>query len=278
MRERSCGTGTRSIISLHLMASLRCLLGDGLRGEGLGIPSLLLGCHSSCLKQEWFWRVRSSSWCSSSRATWSVVGFFWLLGASVVPASSGLQFVVATWGEWILQVTVWRMGAFERRPLASAVDVSVIVKLKFQQSFVEFCKVPQLQFIDRVVVISVASKRQDSQWKLCQTGDSTAQFLAMVFTCLCCACRDSAANCGLPAVAAHRQVWITCQLLCSDWCRWSRKCSWMDMRFGQLIIFMMTLGYFCALYTCTFPGAVPTGTRPPKKGASCDGLSTEIVR
>ena len=53
---------------------------DGRRGEGLGIPSPLLGCHSSCLKQEWFWRVRFSSWCLSSKATWSVVGFFWLLG------------------------------------------------------------------------------------------------------------------------------------------------------------------------------------------------------
>ena len=74
--------------------SLRCLLGDGLRSEGLGIPSPLLLCHSSCLKQEWFWRVRSSSWCFSSRATWSVVGFFWLLGASMVPASSGLQIVL----------------------------------------------------------------------------------------------------------------------------------------------------------------------------------------
>ena len=39
-----CGSGTRSLVSLHIN-SLRCLLGDGLRGEGLGIPSLLLGCH-----------------------------------------------------------------------------------------------------------------------------------------------------------------------------------------------------------------------------------------
>ena len=46
------------------------------------------------------------------------------------------------------------------------VDVSVIMQLKFQQSFVEFFKVPQLQFIDRVVVISVASQRQGSQCKL----------------------------------------------------------------------------------------------------------------
>ena len=32
-----------------------------------------------------------------------------------------------------------------------AVDVSVIMQLKFQQSFVEFYLVPHLQFIDRVV-------------------------------------------------------------------------------------------------------------------------------
>ena len=41
---RWCGTSTRSLVTLR-MHSLRCLLGDGLRGEGLGIPSPLLGCH-----------------------------------------------------------------------------------------------------------------------------------------------------------------------------------------------------------------------------------------
>ena len=41
---------------------------------------------------------------------------------------------------WILQVAVWRMGAFERRLLASVVDVSVIMQLKFQRPFVEFYK------------------------------------------------------------------------------------------------------------------------------------------
>ena len=85
-------------------------------------------------------------------------------------------------------------GAFERRLLASVVDISVIMQLKFQQSFVEFYKVPQLQFIDRVVVISVVSQRQGSQCKLCNTGDSTVQFFAKVLTCPCCACRDSAEN------------------------------------------------------------------------------------
>ena len=71
--EAWCGTSTRSLVALRML-SLRCLLGDGLRGEGLGIPSPLLGCHSSCLQQEWSWRVRLSS------KAWSVVGFFWLLG------------------------------------------------------------------------------------------------------------------------------------------------------------------------------------------------------
>ena len=60
-----------------------------------------------------------------------------------------------------------RMGAFERRLLPLVVDVSVIMQLKFQQSFVEFYKVPLLQFTDRVVVISVALQRQGSQCKLC---------------------------------------------------------------------------------------------------------------
>ena len=127
-------------------------------------------------------------WCFSSRATWSVVGFFWLLGASVVPASLGCSSCCDMVRDWILQVGVWRMGAFERRLLASVVDVSVFMQLKFQQSFVEFYKVPQLQFIDRVVVISIVSQRQGSQCKLCKTGDSTVQLFAKVLTCPCCAC------------------------------------------------------------------------------------------
>ena len=65
---------------------------------------------------------------------------------------------------------------------------------------------PQLQFIDRVVVVSVASQRQGSQCKLCKTGDCTVQFFAKVLTCPCCACRDSAENCGLPAVASIAMV------------------------------------------------------------------------
>ena len=42
--EAWCGTSTRSLVTLR-MHSLRCFLGDGPLGEGLGIPSPLLGCH-----------------------------------------------------------------------------------------------------------------------------------------------------------------------------------------------------------------------------------------
>ena len=81
----------------------------------------------------------------------------------MVPASSGLQFVVVTWGEiGFFRLLCGEWVAFERRLLASVVDVSVMMQLKFQQSFVEFYTVPQLQFIDRVVVISVASQGANS--------------------------------------------------------------------------------------------------------------------
>ena len=44
MRRESSSTGTGVLVSVRL-TSLRCLLSDGPRGEGLGIPSPLLGCH-----------------------------------------------------------------------------------------------------------------------------------------------------------------------------------------------------------------------------------------
>ena len=50
-------------------------------------------------------------------------------------------------------------------------------------------------------------------------------------------------NCGGSAVTVHRQVWFTCLLLCSDWCRWSRLCS-LVLRRGQLIFSMMSFGIF----------------------------------
>ena len=76
---------------------------------------------------------------------------------------------------------------------------------KFQQSFVEFYKVPQLQFIDRVVVFSVASQRQGSQCKLCKPVIPQCSSLRGSWHARC-ACRDSAENRGLRAVASIDKV------------------------------------------------------------------------
>ena len=51
-------TGTRSPVPVR-MSSL-CLLSEAYRGEGLGIPSLPLGCHSWSLCT---WQSCSVSWC-----------------------------------------------------------------------------------------------------------------------------------------------------------------------------------------------------------------------
>ena len=69
--------------------------------------------------------------------------------------------------------------------VVAVVDVPVVMQLKFQQSFVVFFMVPQLQFIDRVVVTSVASQRQGSQCKLCRKPESTDAVLGYG----CCARR-----------------------------------------------------------------------------------------
>ena len=52
-QEGRSGSGTGILASVH-MTSLRCLLGEAFRGEGLGIPSPLLGCQhrqAPCLWQ-----------------------------------------------------------------------------------------------------------------------------------------------------------------------------------------------------------------------------------
>ena len=48
MRRGTTATGTLRRVSVHV--SFLLFLGDALRGEGLGIPSHLLGCHSSCCR------------------------------------------------------------------------------------------------------------------------------------------------------------------------------------------------------------------------------------
>ena len=63
-------------LTAHIGLPRLPFLGDGIRGEGLGIPSPLLWVLLLLLsRQEWFWRVRSSS---------------------------------ATWSGWLLQVAGWR--------------------------------------------------------------------------------------------------------------------------------------------------------------------------
>ena len=68
-----CGTSSRSLVTLRMLF-LRCLLGDSLQSEGLGISSPLLGCHQvRCAHRTpvwtslWLW---SSSLCSSTRTWW----------------------------------------------------------------------------------------------------------------------------------------------------------------------------------------------------------------
>ena len=85
---------------------------------------------------------------------------------------------------------MWRTGAFERRLLAVVVDVSVLMQLKFQQSFVEFYKVPQLQFIDRVVGFFSCFTETGFTVQTVETGDSTVQFFAWVLTCPLCVLRQ----------------------------------------------------------------------------------------
>ena len=58
--------------------------------------------------------------------------------------------------------------------------VLVTMQLKFQQSIVEFLKVLQLQFFDRLVATSVASQRGLTVQTVQKTGDSMVQFWMVV--------------------------------------------------------------------------------------------------
>ena len=65
----------------------------------------------------------------------------------------------------------------------AVVDVPVVTQHKFQQSFVDFFKVPQLQFIDRVLVFPVMPQSLVRTVQTVQkVGDSTAQFLGRQLT------------------------------------------------------------------------------------------------
>ena len=120
MTEAWCGTSTRSLVALRML-SLRCLLGDGLRGEGLGIPALLRGCQSSSCRGVFF-LVQ----CVVGDMEW--VGFFWLLGGER--------------GVWECRLP----GAYR----ASVMDVPC----DYAAQVFEFCEnveVPQIPFLDRVL-------------------------------------------------------------------------------------------------------------------------------
>ena len=85
------------------------------------------------------------------------------------------------------------------------------MQLKFQQSFVELFLVPQLQFIDRVVVTLVASQRQGSQCKLsrrpeipwCSSGMVVNMPVGVPTTGYG---SDSPENCGVPQVQYSDKV------------------------------------------------------------------------
>ena len=202
----SC-TGTRLLVSLRTN-SLRCLLGDGLRGEGLGIPHHLLWCHSSCLQQEWslasavfflvLFVVGDLEW----------VGFFWLLGGERGAGESGSAVRGCDLGRLDSSGCCLANGAFERRLLASVGDVSVIMQLKFQQSLVEFYKVPQLScFTETRLTVQTVQYRRFHSAVLCEGLD-------MPVLCV-------SKQCKKPWTFSLLQVltWWSTSLLCSS-------CSW----------------------------------------------------
>ena len=115
-RRGTTATGTRKRVSVHM--SFLLFLGGGLRGEGLGIPSPLLGCHSSCC------RGKSGS------------GECGLLPGTVRGGRHGEGRVVSGLPSYSVA-----SGAGAHRALVT--DVPVIIQLVFLQYF-ENVEVPQI--------------------------------------------------------------------------------------------------------------------------------------
>ena len=157
-------TGTRSLISLHMTAS-SWVTGYGVRGLASPHPFLgatPLACSKSgpgeCgLLPGAFRRRRHGVWLVSS-GCW----------ASVVPASSGLQFVVATWGE----VSSFRLLCGERVP-SSAVFLPwlwtslYLCSSSSSSPSSSSTRCLSLSSSTEWWFFSVASQRQGSQCKLC---------------------------------------------------------------------------------------------------------------
>ena len=253
------GTGTGSLVPVR-MYFLRCLLDDGLRGEGLGIPSPFLGCH-----------------CSSCRGK-SDSGECGLLPGTVRGGRHGVV--------WLLLVVGWRTWWWECRllsgPSFSVMDVPVIIQLVFLQSY-ENVEVPQIPFLTECSRFQLYYRGESVQCKMCKSQRfhcaflgkvvdvpvviqrqvlgvgqcrktvevpqlQSVQFLEVIDTPVVLvttfACGPDSAeirrafavldkavgmplvcrNCGGSAVTVRRQVWFTCLSLCNDWCRWSRQC------------------------------------------------------
>ena len=223
------------------------------------VPLLLLS------RQEWFWRVRSSSWCSSWWATWSGLGFFRLLGGErgmwEFRLLSGLpSYSVAS-------------GAGAHRALV--VDVPVIIQLTF------------LQYFENVEVPQIPSSSECSRLQLYYRG-----------VCVQCKlCKHPRCHSAVLGQVAHAPVLLLRQVLGVGQCR---KLQLPLMQFLVVsdtpVVFVTTgacvcpdsaefieilqtvqLGleawaahflddelwvFFRALYTGAGPGVVSTGTRP----------------
>ena len=171
----------RSSISLSLRRRSKC-------PRSPAFPVLLLVGFFLCRK------LRNSWWTCHCQS-----GCGWLSG-TMPPAWCGPAHGSSPRGS----TGAWR---FHRQPRAvhkywarAPPVVSMTMQLKFQQSIVEFFKVPQLQFFDRVVATSVASQRQGSQCKLYRRPEIPRCSSGWSSTCpLVCKRQDlsdSAEDCG----------------------------------------------------------------------------------
>ena len=103
-------------------------------------------------------------------------------------------------------------------------DVPVIICDKLQQVFVEYVEVPQLQFIDSMVVFQLLHRDRYAQCKLC----SWCQILQVQFLGVVDMPVVVLDNCMIQTVqkTAESQLgWLPCPSSCNDRCRfWSRQC------------------------------------------------------
>ena len=260
------------------MGSLRCLLGDGLRGDGLGISSPLLRCHSSC------YRGKSGS------------GECGLLPGAIRGGRHGVVWLllVAGWRMWCVGMpsSLWFPSYSEvtgaGAPDASVIDVSVIMQLKFQQSFVEFSKclsfssstewcavlcdglhmpVVRVETVQKTVVFQQLHVL--TVWStslLCSSWSWVVQFLDMAvdmpvgmqLSGFAESCSKTVELPQLPGKFGSRATCLQRLVPMVQTSRLDGHDVWATHYLDdELRVFSR------ALYTFTRPGAVSTGTRPP---------------